>query len=117
MKTRYGQEFRKNIRFDDVGHTFCIDILIPGQRKWETVTYQRALLDCKSKEKEAELRRGNALSSQPTLNSSVDGLSGTPRPPDAGPTAGAGAGAAGDVLASQPMNIGTNQDVVWGANK
>ena len=29
MKGRYGLNFRKNIRFDDVSLSFCIDILIP----------------------------------------------------------------------------------------
>ena len=69
MKMRYGTYFRKNIRFDDAARTFCIDILIPGPfQEWETVTYERALFDCKTKEKETEAQRGDAYSS-----TSVDG--------------------------------------------
>ena len=67
LRNRYGKELRWNVRFDDVGKQFVIDILIPGQEKWETVSYERALLDCKQQEAELEKKRGNALSSNPAL--------------------------------------------------
>ena len=69
MKSRYGGYFKKNIRFDDVTRSFCIDILIPGpSQEWETVTYETALRDCRRKETEVVAKRKDALSS-----SSVDG--------------------------------------------
>ena len=65
LRNRYGKELRRNVRFDDVGKKFCIDILIPGNDKWETVSYERALQDCKQQANEIERKRGDAFSSKP----------------------------------------------------
>ena len=114
MKMRYGKDFRKNIRFDDVGLTFCIDVLIPGQRAWETVTYQRALVDCRNKERKVEIQRGEALSS-----TSVDGPRSILRPPTAGLMASVAAGAPSEARLSSvaPMEDEDADDGVWGSDK
>ena len=120
MKNKYGHEFKKNIRFDDINHSFCIDMLIPGQHKWETVSYLRALEDCKTRTMQVEQQRGSALSSQLELTS-VDGPRDILRPPSAGLLASIGAGVSGvnrrtaathDEEDPEPM-----QDTVWGRNK
>ena len=40
MKKKYGEGFRRNIRFEDADHSFVIDLLIPGpsnpNKEWIT---------------------------------------------------------------------------------
>ena len=47
MHTKYRRDknFKRNIRFDDVEMTFCLDIKFPGRENWITVKHERALRD------------------------------------------------------------------------
>ena len=62
MWTKYkkSKDFKRNIRFDDVGRTFCLDIKFPGREDWVSVSYERALLDRKAN-KSAESEAGGDL--------------------------------------------------------
>ena len=65
MKLRYGDGFKRNIRFEDGETTLVIDMLIPGgKNEWVTVGYERALQDRKTNNREKELDQGDKLSSR-----------------------------------------------------
>ena len=123
MKNRYGQNFRRNIRYDDVDLTFCIDILIPGNNpKWETVGFQRALADCKIHERETEKKCGNALSSRapvPATNEPGKPTTSSSTPPTAAAaatTAAAAAAAATDVSGSSKQQQ-QDESYIWGTHR
>ena len=67
MRRRYGQGFKRNIRFDDADHTMVIDVLIPGpgnaNNEWVTVSYSRAIADRRGRASDAERGHGDKLSS------------------------------------------------------
>ena len=42
IKNNKSQDFKRNVRFDDVNMTFCLDVKLPGKSNWQTVTYERA---------------------------------------------------------------------------
>ena len=44
-KYRRDPSFKRNIRYDDVDMTFCLDMKLPGREDWITATYARALRD------------------------------------------------------------------------
>ena len=93
-----------------VALSFCIDILIPATKpEWETVTYERALMDCKATTKEMETKSGNALSSKPLT--SVDGPGDAPRPAPAAGVPSAYSGAA------QQPTTSSATDASWGTHK
>ena len=46
-KNNKSQDFQRNVRFDDVGMTFCLDVKLPGKKEWMTVTYERAARESK----------------------------------------------------------------------
>ena len=73
------------MRFEDSEHTFVIDIKLPGETEWITVSYERALEDRKNSSRNRELARGDKLSSAAT--------GGAPVPEDRG-TGQSGAGSA-----------------------
>ena len=72
MKERYGSEFKRNIRFDDIEHSLCIDIKIPGSDSWMTVGYDRALADRRAWAKSVQDGSGDMLSSIPQLPACED---------------------------------------------
>ena len=65
MRSKYGNELRRNIRFEDADHTFVIDIMIPGPNNpnnvWTTVDYDHVQEDRKRRAKMA--RNDERLSS------------------------------------------------------
>ena len=63
LKGRYGAGFRRNIRFEDAEHTFCIDVCLKNGGDWITISYERALEDRKQSNVNKELAHGNLLSS------------------------------------------------------
>ena len=64
MWTKYKRspDFKRNVRYDDVGMTFCLDIKFPGRRDWVTVSYNRALSDRKASKSAEDEVRGDLLS-------------------------------------------------------
>ena len=67
MKKKYGNGFRRNIRFEDADHSFVIDLLIPGpnnhNNEWVTVGYNRVLADRKRRAQAAGKNPDEMLSS------------------------------------------------------
>ena len=47
-KYKKDPEFKRNIRFDDVQMTYCLDVKLPQKKNWVTVSYKRALRDRKA---------------------------------------------------------------------
>ena len=45
VKYKKSPEFKRNVRFDDVELTYCLDVKFPGKKNWITVSYKRALRD------------------------------------------------------------------------
>ena len=68
MKRRYGNFFRRNIRFEDGEMTLVVDICLPAKGKhgdeWTTVGYERALADRKDNNKDAVKEQGDRLASK-----------------------------------------------------
>ena len=62
--TKYGRDsdFKRNVRFDDVEMTFCLNVKLPKKKEWKTVTYKRALLDRRVSATTAEEDQDDALS-------------------------------------------------------
>ena len=50
MGQKYGRGFKKNVRFDDIMGSFCIDIHLPGSKPtdWITVSHGQAVEDLRS---------------------------------------------------------------------
>ena len=44
MAEKHGKGLKRNIRFDDIMYSFCIDIRMPGSTKWTTVNHERAIV-------------------------------------------------------------------------
>ena len=72
MGVKHGKGFRRNVRFDDAMHTFCIDMCLPGTTKWITVTYDQAIRERMERVKEQEANNGNAISSRPSSVTSME---------------------------------------------
>ena len=64
MGKRYGKGFKRNIRFDDIDNTFCIDVKMPAEKEWFTVSYETALADQREARRETDRSRRQALSSR-----------------------------------------------------
>ena len=64
MSGRYGRGFKRNIRYDDIALSFCIDVLLPGTTNWVTVSYERALQDRRANQKAINMNQGESLSSR-----------------------------------------------------
>ena len=69
LKTRYGRGFKRNIRFEDGEMTLVIDICIPDKDgkpgdDWTTVSYERALSDRRSINRDNETKHGQRLASK-----------------------------------------------------
>ena len=69
MGKRYGKGFRKNVRFDDVSCSFCIDMLIPGTKSWITVQHHQAVADLQERAREAAEQRREVTSSRQSTQS------------------------------------------------
>ena len=65
MQEKYGSQFKRNIRFDDAEHSLCIDVKIPGNSRWVTVSHAHALADCRAWTKNVENAQQDLLSSCP----------------------------------------------------
>ena len=65
MREKYGPEFKRNIRFDDIELSLCIDIRIPGANSWVTVSHERALADRRAWARSVEAGNDALLSSAP----------------------------------------------------
>ena len=62
MSKKHGGGFKRNVRFDDTIHSFCIDVCLPGHgQKWHTITYEQALQECQDRAMEAAKTRGNEI--------------------------------------------------------
>ena len=49
-KYKKNPEMKRNVRFDDIDMTFCLDVKFPGRKDWVTVPYSRALKDKKDRD-------------------------------------------------------------------
>ena len=75
MWIKYNKDpaFKRNIRFDDVEMSFCLDIKFPGKEKWVTASYERAMID-KRANAAVDLDQDELLSTKgPPLAFSYDG--------------------------------------------
>ena len=84
LKTRYKSGFKRNIRFEDAELSLVIDICLPNSNgtpgsEWTTVSYERALSDRKSINKENEYKQGDCLSSRERAPSGAWSEQGAPR--------------------------------------
>ena len=68
MKRRYGEKFRRNIRFEDGDMSLVIDVCIPenGQagKEWTTVCYEHAVRDRKANNQENVQQHMDKLASR-----------------------------------------------------
>ena len=60
-KNNKSGEFKRNVRFDDTGMTFCLDVKLPGKTTWLTVNHERAA-------KERKLSQNNDLQEEDLLS-------------------------------------------------
>ena len=87
LKSRYGQQFRRNIRFEDAEHTFVIDVCLRTGGDWITIGYERALADRKQNCSAKEKIHGDLLSSNAGVEDAEEdkeaeaGLPGATSPP------------------------------------
>ena len=63
MASKHGREFKRNVRFDNIMHSFCMDVKMPGSTKWITVSHDRALADLQESRRAAEEKSKEQLSS------------------------------------------------------
>ena len=114
LNKRYGQGFRRNVRFDDTAQSFCIDVCLPGKNKWESVDYETAYQDVKNNEDEERRSRGDSLASR-----SKAAL--TPAADIADAAASGGERSAGVILRPPtlpaPAQGQGNELFAWGRNK
>ena len=68
--------FKRNIRFDDTGKTFCMDIKFPSKQDWVTVDHRRAMMDKRSntQQVDTEMLSSAAALPAPELEMETDGL-------------------------------------------
>ena len=68
MKWRYGDKFRRNIRFEDGDLTLVIDVCIPDGiqpgKEWTTVNYEHAVMDRKANNKDNVQEHADRLASK-----------------------------------------------------
>ena len=112
MKHRYGDGFRRNIRFEDADHTFVIDILIPGpsnpKNEWTTVGYERVLADRRGRASARDRGHGERLSS--TTDNDLPSTGGTA---SYAVQAGSGAG-----MGTEESNKNNNNNYeTWGQHR
>ena len=62
VKYQRDSDLKRNIRYDDVEMTLCLDIKFPGKKDWITVTHQRALRDRRASVSQETDSRGDLLS-------------------------------------------------------
>ena len=43
LKEEIGEEFKRNVRYDDANETLCMDVYYPDADKWERLTHRQAL--------------------------------------------------------------------------
>ena len=111
MASRYGKDFKRNIRYDDVALSFCIDVLLPGAASWVTVSYERALQDRKDQQKIADGKKDGSLSSM-SAGVAEDGAEERAQAPVPSPAPAAAAAPAGT---TQPMNESrASNNNTWG---
>ena len=67
MRERYGNQFKRNIRFEDAEHSLCIDIKLPDNTKWITIDYAHALADRRAWSQDVLSKHLDVLSSRPSL--------------------------------------------------
>ena len=115
MSNKYGRGFKRNIRFDDTAHTFCIDIRLPDtnscygdNNKWILVGYDRALQDKRTLEQENNKKQGNVLSSVGTVVTGSD--------QEQAMSTGSGTMLSQAGLAAGQQGTGPSHNS-WGANK
>ena len=63
MKVKHGNGFRRNVRFDDAEMTFCIDVKLPDDEEWASISYERACRDRIEKKKTKQARDEDRFSS------------------------------------------------------
>ena len=74
LKQKHGQDFKRNIRFEDAELTLAIDIKLPGKSsKCVTVTYEHALADRRAVSNATVSRNLEALSSRTSVVENVSG--------------------------------------------
>ena len=62
IKHKKDPEMKRNIRFDDVELSFCIDFRFPAHKDWISVSFQRALRDRRSSVSSGMLANDDLLS-------------------------------------------------------
>ena len=114
MSKRYGRGFKRNIRFDDVAQSFCVDVLLPGAEKWDTVTHEMAYEDNKIAETSKANDRAVVLSSQTTNNVQPSSASGAASVDDTQAASGSGQSTASRSGSSSSSIM---DDQIWGSDK
>ena len=72
MRQKHGQDFKRNIRFEDAELSLAIDIKLPGKSsKWVTVSYPHALADRRAWSDAVVSRNLDRLSSRPDAENPV----------------------------------------------
>ena len=113
-KYRFSKEFKRNIRFEDSEHTFVIDMKLPGSDKWVTVSYDHALEDRKSANRDRERQQGEMLSSR-IENEELDEL---PRLPRMSTSSNASTSSAAVPSSAASSASPTDMDSeIWGSQK
>ena len=119
MANKYGKNFRRNVRFDDVTQSLCMDVKMPGTEKWITVSHDRVLADLKAARLVVEKESAGQLSSlgdtpSPNQDEATLGVphSGAPEP-------NGGAGSAGGASCSTGTSGATGHSApaagAWGS--
>ena len=65
LKHKKNPMMKRNIRFDDVDMSFCIDFKFPTHKDWISVSYQRTLRDRRASASSELLANEDLLSTAP----------------------------------------------------
>ena len=101
MSAKYGKGFKRNVRFDDITYSFCIDVRMPGaNQNWITVSHERALKDLQATRRAEEKKNGDRLTSIGSAGDEDEAALGATSSSASACMAGAAMAAEGDVRGS-----------------
>ena len=119
MGKKHGKGFKRNVRFDDINQSFCIDVCLPGKNKWHTVTYEQAMMDRRERAAEAAGTRGGLLSTRTSCSrsSSTSSMGETSSSGDS--LSGGSAGTSSSATTGLPAagSSSTRDDPTWGRHR
>ena len=121
MKNKYGNGYKRNVRFEDAEHTFVSDMLIPGQdnpnNKWVTVDYQTVLADRQRRARARERGQGQRLNSISNADEMADKEDEIRNLPSTGvPASSAGYAGSGAGMGNGSSTSSEYQDT-WGSHR